>query len=191
MRWPTHNNYLSADFFLRCFALRASLMRRIVTCIESRYPDSKPPNTFEEPYVNIARLIHLVTILGRVSPAQLKMGRWTCGTGACVIGHAALDPTFNAEGFVMETSNLLKAKPFREPAYNDGAQHHTGWPASYKFFDLTPVEAHYLFSEDFYATTATPQDVIGRINEVIAKRARGETLTWEDTRNYAVEQTAA
>jgi hypothetical protein len=115
------------------------------------------------------------------------MDRWMCGTSACAIGHAAQDPTFNAEGFRMKTSNVLKTMPFNEPAYDDGTNHYEGMPAVLKFFDATPAEAHYLFSEGSYATPATPRDVIGRINEVIAKHARGETLTWEDTRNYAAE----
>lgn len=112
--------------------------------------------------MNRERLQHLITILEKVQPDMLKMGGWfarltPCGTAACAVGHACLDPDFQAQGL---------SPFFGGPKYAGDM----GWDAVEGFFDLGPLGAEHLFDEDSYSRRipVTPADVIERIREMLA-----------------------
>lgn len=84
----------------------------------------------------------------------------SCGTVACAIGHACLDPRFNALGLKM----CLYGYPETEGA--------TGWVAVDEFFGLQGSEAHHLFDPDFYPNeiNTTLAEVIDRLHNFITTK---------------------
>jgi hypothetical protein len=123
-------------------------------------------------------------------------GAEACGTTCCACGYAALDPAFQAEGLhlrgqvcdpnhfqlsswndegvltsVAEFNAFLRAhagiKCIRVTIEFDGLQ---DFEAASAFFEIEEEAAFYLFdAEEYYhnADPVDPDDVIGRINEVI------------------------
>lgn len=76
----------------------------------------------------------------------------TCGTTACAVGFAALDPWFNKRGFKMDIEG--------SPVF----KFHIGWEAVHTFFGIKPSEAHHLFSDHSYDSNPTgPSEVADRI----------------------------
>lgn len=67
----------------------------------------------------------------------------TCGTSACAIGYALLDPWFNAQGFKPDRIGPAWVGPM--------FQELTQWPAVLRFFQLNDLQAHHLFSPNAYA----------------------------------------
>ena len=88
---------------------------------------------------NIERLKHLSDILKNVKPENFRLNIWHCGTAACAVGHACMDPVFNAQG-------LSLYRFINVPIYEDA----TGWGAVKEFFGLSWRKAHYLFDADEY-----------------------------------------
>lgn len=122
----------------------------------------------------VTRLQHLITILQAVEPRQLRMKLWfselrhgqpACGTAACAIGHACLDPEFNKQGL-----SIWEGRPAVSP-------NEFSWSAVTKFFDLTTDQAGYLFDESCYNPFGredgpepgdiTPALVIERIKDLL------------------------
>lgn len=104
-----------------------------------------------------------------------------CGTTACAVGHAFLDPWFIAQGATLELiDGIYNAKIFASAypviLYKDPATEttHGGWSAVEQFFMMDEHEAEYLFSIDTYLTEdqidydigqVTPRDVQWRIKQ--------------------------
>lgn len=99
-----------------------------------------------------------------------------CGTVACAVGHACLDPRFNAQGlwltstvplpnYTMDAAGTLCP----EPVYlaGDGGHEYLAWAAVEQFFDLGYEEAAWLFRGGHYPTglETTAQDVIDRLRD--------------------------
>lgn len=78
-----------------------------------------------------------------------------CGTVACAVGHACLDPRFNSLGLHLDTD---RRQPL--PAY-EGAE---DWDAVEQFFDIDDETAEHLF----YRTTY-PDDEDTNISQVIKR----------------------
>lgn len=82
-----------------------------------------------------------------------------CGTKACAVGLACLDPKFNAEGLKLDGS----APYFK---------HQSGWWAVKTFFDLGEGEDKHLFWHRAYKETpkgdAGAKEVANRIRQVVS-----------------------
>jgi hypothetical protein len=90
-----------------------------------------------------------------------------CGTAACMIGWAGMDPEFNAQGFCLAIRG----------GYVNPLNHETGldnWPAVTSFFGLSFDEAHDLFDGNAYASDTDPLAVACRIEGVLAEVRAGE-----------------
>jgi hypothetical protein len=109
------------------------------------------------------RLQHLITILEKVPEEKFDLLSWHCGTTACAVGHAALDPVFNAQGFKLSPGIYSQAAhPTFKP--DEDSETHTGWSAVAEFFDLSYGMACYLFDKARYdELNPTTADVIKRI----------------------------
>ena len=120
--------------------------------------------------MNIERLNHLITILERVQSdpkekVKFDMNVWInyCGTSACAVGFACLDPIFQAQGLEIRDN---------EPKFQD----FYGYIAAYKFFEITHAEAMDLFCPldyDGYGKIE-PVDVIDRIRTLINNQTKIE-----------------
>jgi hypothetical protein len=118
--------------------------------------------------MNRERLQHLKAILERVDQAEpdmdarpgFDMQTWHCGTSACALGHACLDPKFRAEGLHLGDGAL--------PMF-EGAK---GFVAGAEFFGISYRESKHLFGPTKYSIPTRsgpngkimPRDVIRRID---------------------------
>lgn len=92
--------------------------------------------------MNRERLSQMVVMLRGLppdGPLGFDLGVWNCGTAACAVGHACLDPVFIAQGLTWDSH-------YDDPRYGD----ESSWYAVETFFDLTGDEATYLFYSDEY-----------------------------------------
>lgn len=81
-----------------------------------------------------------------------------CGTVACAVGWATSDPVFNAQGFYYGSC----------PYYTDETDKtYYNWDAVEQFFEIEPMTAQQLFSEDSYIFFAKPIHVIERIEALL------------------------
>lgn len=78
----------------------------------------------------IARVRLLAEKWKEVKPESVDLDKWTCGSHACLAGHAAQMPEFTKQGFILEKEE----NPFKEiiarPTYNG----ETGTRACVDFF---------------------------------------------------------
>lgn len=75
-----------------------------------------------------------------------------CGTVACALGWAAMDPRLNDDGFGLHPGNV--------PLWNQGT--------NLKFFDLEPHVYQSIFYSDGYENFPGPHDVARKIRGVLA-----------------------
>ena len=126
-----------------------------------------------------------------------------CGTSACACGYAALDPSFQAEGFRLVSSvqlgdlgfDLTNATTMTDaPSFNSFAKMHplhrftvaygdeTGLEATRTFFDIGDLAFDVLFTyekyEDEEETTAI--QVAARIREFVASGGDTSVYFYED-----------
>lgn len=138
--------------------------------------------------MNVERLNKLVELLESLEPESFDLRSWVlkynhvlidespqlvedhienpCGTVACAIGWACLNPDFNALGLKLDNSPA----ELGEPTYycpTDEWQY-SGFRAVAKFFDIGYENAEYLFLQQEYGEkVATKDEVIARIKEYI------------------------
>lgn len=90
---------------------------------------------------NIERLQMLIPMLHEIPEERLNLWEWTkqgsCGTVACVIGHACMRPEFNELGLTMGVCNPTYTSANGNEAYN--------WHAVREFFLLETADAQKLF----------------------------------------------
>ena len=86
-----------------------------------------------------------------------------CGTTACAVGYAGLDPWFREQGFTTDAQGGVNYE-------SQGGRIISSWNAVECFFDISEHRAEYFFSannypqdEDEYVSHATVTDVIDRI----------------------------
>lgn len=110
--------------------------------------------------LNRERLTRLATKLlaHHDNGVRFNLRRWVlkdcyepswCGTSACAVGLACLDPEFNAEGLVLggEFPRFL---------------HHVGWEAVNAFFGLTYQQSEHLFYIGAYPLSKQTGEVAAR-----------------------------
>jgi hypothetical protein len=90
---------------------------------------------------DLKRLQRLREIVAAKEPDQVNMEQWKCGTTACALGWASLDPTFNKEGLNLELGPNYWGETAWIPTYNGS----TMYDAGARFFDLFLDEAQELF----------------------------------------------
>ena len=92
-----------------------------------------------------------------------------CGTTACAVGYAGLDPWFRARG--LKTDNYGGISYHRR-IQHEGLDISGGWHGVIQFFECTGTEARVLFDPDYYSEETTNggtlNDVIARIEQVLA-----------------------
>jgi hypothetical protein len=112
--------------------------------------------------MNEERLQQMVTML-RGLPEEKRenfnLTDWNCGTTACAVGWACLDPVFIEQGLTFDS---LRIAP--EFMGNDG------WYAVKTFFDITFDQSRKLFDIGYYEKGAGtgPDEVADRIEAFIA-----------------------
>lgn len=131
--------------------------------------------------MNIDRLKHLAHILDKAHEQKLVdhfyLGHWYdgmdytdpgstnnftgkhCGTSACALGLACLDPEFKAQGLHLDYE--------WDPSYEDNYSYGAGA----EFFGISQEDSYYLFDPDQYeglhAIRITPAMVAERVRELI------------------------
>jgi len=88
---------------------------------------------------------------------------WNCGTTACAVGHACLNPVFQKQGlrFGLRHGN---------PIYDE----YDSWYAVERFFGLSERQATYLFYDEEYpdqGKDTTAAEVADRIESFLAEHA--------------------
>lgn len=117
--------------------------------------------------MNRERLQQMVTML-RELPATHHIGfdleTWHCGTSACAVGHACINPEFRAQGLDL----YVNTKGVAIPQYANL----TGWDAVEDFFDLGMGDCERLFAEWRYpnGNGTTPRQVADRIEYFLENR---------------------
>jgi hypothetical protein len=109
--------------------------------------------------MNRERLQQMVTMLRELPEEQFDLADWQCGTTACAVGHACLHPWFNDQG-------LMLLVEIGDDAPSPSYQGSFGWSAVEEFFDLSAVDAEYLFYRFNYPNWGdftTAADVADRI----------------------------
>ena len=93
----------------------------------------------------------------------------SCGTVACAIGYAGLDPWFRRRGFITQLNSSYKDSTF-SPRYRASGSEVREFSAVQYFFDLAHDETYELFVHNRYDEGYTIDDVIVRINKYITDR---------------------
>lgn len=111
------------------------------------------------------RLEQMVTMLRGLPPegeVGFDLSSWHCGTTACAVGHACLNPKFQEQG--------LKLVPSRSDGFIPSYAGNTGWEAVRSFFGLGAEEDDYLFFAWEYpkGSQTTAAEVADRIEDFLA-----------------------
>lgn len=163
--------------------------------------------------MNVERLTHLIEILRQVesshrpfdltvwastgvSPNTTSGSAEACGTSACALGYAALDPQFQAQGLALKANvyalsdthfvercigeiTVSTTDEFNEvmrradvgmfdPVYGE----ERGFSAGAEFFGINREASNYLFDPDYYPqgfdAPILPAQVIARIEDLLA-----------------------
>ena len=129
--------------------------------------------------MTIERLDNVVRVLQQVirKKRRFDIYKWTsaptlqelhsCGTSACAIGYAAMDPWFNRRGLKFKRGSGLGGSWIGEAtlSYKDFGEFHS----VLQFFGLSFKDAEQLFTEDGYGDKeVTPQMVIDNIQAYTA-----------------------
>lgn len=120
--------------------------------------------------MNRERLERLEALLRRIAKRPRKLGfdlrTWKCGTAACAIGHAAMDPWFQKQGLILTgTSGDIEW-----PAY----KRWTEFEAAAAFFGVKDNVAYELFGPAAYedADLTNPLAVADRIRALLDGETR-------------------
>lgn len=144
--------------------------------------------------MNVERLNKLIELLETIPDADFDLRNWIgkyngvqmidyvkpdlsfegdCGTVACAIGWACLDPWFNSQGLKLDDSPTLRTS---EPIYYcpvDEFKYHS-FSAVGMFFDIARDKAEELFLHSKYPETdrVKPSQVIEKIKEFMIKESQ-------------------
>jgi hypothetical protein len=110
--------------------------------------------------MNRERLEQMVAMLRELPPETFNLTNWQCGTTACAVGHACLNPVFKEQGL-----NLRIDENGVTPAF-EGA---LGWFAVEKFFGLNEERANHFFHRWEYPNLGktTAAEVADRIESFL------------------------
>lgn len=123
--------------------------------------------------LRVERLGRLAMKMERIRPTKTRhfhLAHWEeeqdCGTAACAVGYAMVDPWFNARG--------LKRDPFGVPVCGI----YRGGSAAIEFFRLSRRDMEHLFYPGHYKLDerGNPRVVAKRIREFLAKCERRSAL---------------
>ena len=124
--------------------------------------------------MNVEAFTRLRAIMAAVDPNLINMEVWIggsgCGTTACAVGHASMDPWFRESGLTIEKRPMGDSTIifFSYPQFN-GERY---MPAVEAFFDIDDGTAKCLFGEEAYDNSndgATIQgEILERIDMVLA-----------------------
>lgn len=119
--------------------------------------------------MNKQRLEQMVTMLRALPPEKrddFNLIHWKCGTTACAVGHACVDPVFTEQG--------LRRSYTDAPSFEG----RSSWDAVERFFDLNNTQSNHLFSVDEYPEfeLTTPDQVASRIAQFIESDGSGMQL---------------
>lgn len=109
---------------------------------------------------DLAENLPFARALNPSMPTSFHLGKWGCGSVACLVGHAVYDRWFNEQGLTLAMTGTLS------PQYA-GVQ---GWPAVCVFFGLTDDEARHLFAAASYDDPTDAKSVASRIREFVPER---------------------
>lgn len=103
---------------------------------------------------------------------RFNLGIWAgfiegCGFAACAVGHACLDPRFNAQGLVLSGKEHWMSGL---PTYKGNQS----WWAVQDFFDIQPTLAHELFDPFFYDDVEDGAITAAHVADRIAAMLREE-----------------
>lgn len=145
--------------------------------------------------MNRERLELLIDVLSKVPPPQFDIGTWgmhhKCGTVACALGWAALDPRMNEQGLMMFYATQDGDYPYMQqigaeqiaalppdtdydvfmPGIVEDSTSQliiprfTGMFAAANFFDITIATTHDLFTSGGHVIK--PIDVINKIEDLL------------------------
>ncbi len=105
-----------------------------------------------------ADLMREVAYRGPVPGApKFNLENWHCGTTACAIGHAGVDPWHIEQGL------HLYAGRHGTPVCGEDSS----WGAVEKFYGITPFQACALFHPDHYSRPDQPLEVAHRIERFL------------------------
>lgn len=94
---------------------------------------------------------------------KFSLGHWYCGTSACAIGHAAVDPWFRRRGISLEFTGL---EPY--PVYRHLGKEYDDIEAPEEFFGITYDQADWLFMPSRYPNQHARARTVGkRIDNMI------------------------
>lgn len=102
--------------------------------------------------MNRARFEQLIRVLEATPEENFDIGLWRCGTKACAIGRACMDPWFQSQGWHLELD-----WPFWKKL--------DGMTAIIEFFEIDAPTADRLFTRLIFQQSATPQMVIEAIQD--------------------------
>ncbi len=126
------------------------------------------------------RLAKLATLLMTVPDKHFDMSVWRdgedCGTAACAVGHAAMDPWFNARGLKLQKRNKLMSRPGHSwiPFFQGRTRKYLSLKAAQAFFGLSYEDAGHLFLPRKYRNEGLdvkPSTVARRIRTLLKKQA--------------------
>lgn len=108
--------------------------------------------------MNRERLQQMVTMLRELPEETFNLDAWTCGTSACAVGWACVNPVFTEQG--------LKRRHTGAPEFMGLSS----WDAVEAFFELKMHQSSYLFDICEYPKEAgtTPDEVADRIESFLA-----------------------
>lgn len=117
--------------------------------------------------MNKQRLEQMVTMLRALplaQPSDFDLTTWRCGTIACAIGHACVEPAFMGKGLTFDAIEC-------EPVYGPDKS----WSAVEKFFAISCADAEWLFADWRYksAGDTEPSEVADRIADFIESNGLG------------------
>jgi hypothetical protein len=117
----------------------------------------------------LEQMVVMLRGLPEEGPVKFHIGDWfddllSCGTAACAVGHACLNPVFKEQGLGLDKQTI-----FPNPKF----QGEFGWRAVELFFDIEPANAKYLFLGDEYThgEETTAVEVADRIESFLAEHA--------------------
>ncbi|MEX3914841.1 hypothetical protein AB4Y43_01150 [Paraburkholderia sp. BR10872] len=107
--------------------------------------------------MHVERLQRMVTMLRGLPEEKFDITNWDCGTAACAVGHACLNPIFNEQGLWLSDGM---------PAF----QGDESWWAVERFFEIDSVQSGHLFYGPDYPNgdLTTAAEVADRIEAFIA-----------------------
>lgn len=117
--------------------------------------------------MNKERLEQMVTMLRTVPKERFNIAFWDCGTAACAVGHACLNPVFQAQGLTIAETGFGDFVPH----VKDGGGHiRRSWDAVNTFFGINDETSTHLFCGHAYQSATADADDVEVTPDMVADR---------------------